>query len=251
MEWLVIGISSFLGLISPVGSIADHLLEKQIRQRIHHVDELKVQVTAVPTYQIARGKIDKLQLSAKGLSPIEAVRLEKLEIETDGIVLKSLKKTQLAQPLNFGAHIVLTEADLNQAIASPTIAPKLRDLALEDNRSNRKYDLNNVTIDLQPNRQILVKADLTEKGYPDVLKLELKTTFGINGAKNAIEISSLSATYNNGQPMPKSIVTALRDRLSQRLDFKPLEKRGITTELLQAETTGDSIDLAAIVQVRP
>ncbi len=252
MEWLVIGISNFLGLISPVGSIADHLLENQIRHHVHHVDELRVQVTAVPTYQIANGRIDKLRLSARGLSPIEAIRLEKLEIETDGIVLKSLKKTKLAQPLNLGAHLVLTERDLNEALAAPKNAAKLQSINLETlpgcNRGN--CALSNVTIDLQPNRQIIVRADLTEKGFTEVLKLELKTNFAINAEKNAIELSNLTMTAG-GQPMFKPIVNGLRDRLSHRLDLKSLEKRGITAELIQAETTEDSMDLAAIVQVRP
>ncbi|NJM47044.1 MAG: DUF2993 domain-containing protein [Alkalinema sp. RU_4_3] len=252
MEWLVIGLSSFLGLIAPVGVVGDRLLEQQIRQRVHRVDALTVQVTAVPTYKLAQGQMDQLRLSATGLSPIQDVRLEKLELETDGIVLKSLKKNKLARPLNLGAHIILTEADLNRAIATPKIAAKLRNIQFQafPGAKESEYSFNNVVIDLQPNRQILIRADLAEKGYSEILKLELQAKLELKGDRSAIQLTNLTATAD-GQPMPQPIVTAFTKAIDRTLDLTQLEKRKMTARMVQLETTDSGLDLAAIVQIRP
>jgi hypothetical protein len=252
MEWLVIGLSSFLGLIAPVGVVSDRLLEQQIRKRIHHVDALAVQVTAVPTYKLAQGQIDQLRLSATGISPFQDVRLEKLELETDSIVLKSLKKTKLAQPLNLGAHIILTEADLNRAIATPKIAAKLRNLEFEafPGAKQSEYSFNNVIFDFQPNRQLKIRADLAEKGYSEILKLELQAKLELKADRTAIKLTQLTATAD-GQPMPPTIVSAFTKVIDRTLDLTQLEKRQITARMVQLETTDSGLDLAAIVQIRP
>ncbi len=252
MEWLVIGLSSFLGLIAPVGGISDRLLEQQIRKRVHHVDVLTVQVTAVPTYKLAQGQIDQLRLSAQGISPFQDVRLEKLELETDSIVLKSLKKTKLARPLNLGAHIILTEADLNHAIATPKIAAKLRNIQFEafPGAKESEYSFNNVVIDLQPRRQLKIRADLAEKGYTEILKLELQAKLELKVDRSAIKLTNLTATAD-GQPMPQPIVTAFTKAIDRALDLTQLEKRKITARMVQLETTDSGLDVAAIVQIRP
>jgi LmeA-like phospholipid-binding len=252
MEWLVIGLSSFLGLIAPVGVVGDRLIEQQIRKRVHRVEALTVQVTAVPTYKLAQGQIDQLRLSATGLSPFQDVRLEKLELETDSIVLKSLKKTKLARPLNLGAHIILTEADLNRAIAAPKIAAKLRNLEFEafPGAKQSEYSFSNVIFDLQPNRQIKIRADLTEKGYSEILKLELQAKLELKADRSAIHLTQLTATAD-GQPMPPTIVSAFTKAIDRTLDLTQLEKRQITARMVQLETTDSGLDLAAIVQIRP
>jgi LmeA-like phospholipid-binding len=252
MEWLVIGLSSFLGLIAPVGGISDRLLEQQIRKQVHQVEALTVQITAVPTYKLAQGQIDQLRLSATGLSPLQDVRLEKLELETDSIVLKSLKKPKLARPLNLGAHIILTEADLNRAIAIPKIATQLRNLEFEAFPGAKKseYSFNNLTIDLQPHRQLKIRADLTEKGYSEILKLELQATLELKADRTAIKLTQLTATAD-GQPMPPTIVTAFSKAIDRALDLTQLEKRQITARIVQLETTDSGLDLAAILQIRP
>jgi LmeA-like phospholipid-binding len=252
MEWLVIGLSSFLGLIAPVGVVGDRLLEQQIRKRIYHVDALTVQVTAVPTYKLAQGQIDQLRLSATGLSPFQDVRLEKLELETDSIVLKSLKKNKLARPLNLGAHIILTEADLNRAIATPKIATKLRNIQFEafPGAKESEYSFNNVAIDFQPRRQLNIRADLAEKGYTEILKLELQAKLELNADLSVITLTDLTATAD-GQPMPQPIVSAFAKAIDRALDLTQLEKRKITARVVQLETTDSGLDVAAIVQIRP
>jgi hypothetical protein len=252
MEWLVIGLSSFFGLISPVGLVSDRVIEQQIRQRFYHVDSLKVQVTAVPTYKIAQGQIDQLQLSARGLLPLKDIRLEKLELETDAIALKSLKKAKLAKPLNLGVHVLLTETDLNRALATPKVAAKLQNIQVEafPGAKESEYSLSNLVIDLRPNRQVTLRADLTEKGYSETLKLELQAQLELKADKTAIALTHLTATAD-GQPMPKVIVGAVSRALDRALDLKPLEKRRITARMLQLTTTDSGLDLAAILQVRP
>jgi hypothetical protein len=252
MEWLAISLASLLGLIAPVGVVGDRLLAQQIRQRVHQVDALTVQATAVPTYKIAQGQVDSLLLSARGLSIYPEVRLETLELETDRIVLKSLKKTKLAQSLNLGARLRLTEADLNRAIASPRVITRLQNLELETlpNRPPSQYSFKNLTLDLLPNRQIKIEADLTEKGYSEVLKLKLQSTLQVKPDQSAIELTQLTATAD-GQPIPKPILGALTGAINRNLDLTRLEKRKITARLVQLETTDTGLDLAAVVQIRP
>ncbi|RKH75069.1 DUF2993 domain-containing protein, partial [Corallococcus praedator] len=120
MEFLTILLSALIGLVSPVGLVADRLAEDQIRNQFDSVEDLQVRIDSVPSYRLAQGRVDRVRIAGRGLSIQPNLRIAALEVETDPIAVDLSEGVELEAPLQAGVRIVLTQEDLTQALRSST-----------------------------------------------------------------------------------------------------------------------------------
>jgi hypothetical protein len=254
MNFLTSLLSILISLISPIGLASDKLAEQQIRKRLHQVEAIEVRIDNAPTYQIVNGKINKVRIAGKGISPIANLRIDTLEIETDPISLKGLK-AKLEKPLQAGIKIVLTEQDINQALSSPAVLKRIRNIGIQALGSNSaanqvaKYDFLNPKVEFLGNRHLLVQVDLKEQGYPDLLKIKIDTQIEIQQGRY-IQLTDTKITANNQAlyaPLARRIVAGI----NQELDLNRLEKSGITARVLDWSFRNKQANLVTFVQLRP
>ncbi|OUC14316.1 MAG: hypothetical protein B0A82_12550 [Alkalinema sp. CACIAM 70d] len=253
MEPFTIVLSILLGLVSPVGVVGDRLAAQQIRKQFKQVEQLEVRIDNAPNHQILQGKVNKVRVAGRGLFPIEGLRLDTLEIETDPITLKGLK-TKLAKPLQAGVYLFLTEADLNRALQSPAVTERIKNLSFrflqpEEADQVARYDLVNPQVDFLPNGRVRLQTELTEQGYPDRLAIVAETNIQVSAGKT-LQLSQMTLTLN-GQPAPKAVVDAIAKGISQRLDLQRLEQSHMTARILQLQTDDRGLGLTTFVQMRP
>jgi LmeA-like phospholipid-binding len=254
MNFLATLLSVLITLISPIGFGSEQLIAQQIRQRLHQVEDIQVRIDNAPNYQIVNGKIDKIWIAGKGISPIAGLRIETLEIETDPIALQGLK-AKLAKPLQAGIKVVLTESDINQALASPTVVKRLQNIGINaigsSSAANQiaKYNLINPRVEFIDNQRLRLQADLTEPGQPDMLKIKIET--GISSDRGRlIQLTDTTITAN-GQPVYAPLARRIIQGINQELDLDRLEKRNITARILNLDLSHQQISLATFVQIRP
>ena len=89
MEWFLIALTGFLTVITPVGLVVDHVIANNIRDRVKSVEELSVRVDNAPSYQLIQGKVNRVRIASRGIEPIDHVRIDTLDIETDPIDIKT------------------------------------------------------------------------------------------------------------------------------------------------------------------
>ncbi len=253
MEPLTILLSTLIGLISPSGLVLDRVAENTIRSRFVSIESLKVRIDNAPVHQIVKGRIDRLRLAGRGLSPIKDVRIEALELETDPIVLQGLRP-KLAQPLQAGLRLVLKPEDLNQGLRSPLITTRLRNLGLRflqrrDSQQLERFDFQNLRLECLPSHRIRLQAELQEQGYPDKLAI-------VAEAEPSIELGRTLKLVNptllvNGKSAPAQITNAIAQAVSRQLDLRRLEKSGITARIFKLQIDPTQIQLSAFVQIRP
>ncbi len=161
MEIITVLLSSLLLLISPVGIVVDQVAENAIRDRLAGAESLDVRIDNGPSYQLLQGKVDKVRIAGRGISPIPGLRFEVAELETDPIDLafRPLRRGEvvLDKPFQGAARIVLTEADVNAFLLSPFVARLLENLDLGDFAANpaqaregARYRINNPAVDFLP-----------------------------------------------------------------------------------------------------
>jgi hypothetical protein len=252
MEILTLVLTSLIALVSPVGVVSEHLLAQQIRQQVYRVEELEVRIDNGPTYQVLQGRIDQVWLAARGVFPWPDVRVDTLQLETDPIALKGLQ-AKLAQPLQAGLKLALTEADVNRALRSPRISQRLQQLggpllALGDTQQSSRYTLHNPQIDFLGDRRLRLQADLREQGYPDVLKVQAETGLVVVQGRS-LQLVDPVVTIN-GQPMPPTLIELISRSLEQQLTLDRLEPAGITARILQFNLDRDRLEIVSFVQVR-
>lgn len=247
MEFLTIALSVLIGLVLPVGFVSDRVLESEIRQQFDAVEDLQVRIDNRPTYQLLQGRVDRVRIAGSGLS-IEPLRIARLEVETDPIAANLGDELELAAPLQAGVRIVLTQADIEQALRSPRIRDLLNDLNLGE-FGGADYQIRNPRLQLLAGDRIRIRAVLQQEGSSERLAIDLQSGIRLISGRR-LQFDSPTATLN-GDRIPDRLVAGFASGISQQFDLQNFEESGLTARILHLKIDEEQIELAAFVRVEP
>ena len=179
--------------------------EVGIANQLDKVDKLNIDIRTNPG-KLIQGEVDSVAISGRGMVMKQDLRIESIEVQTAKVSINPLSvifgSIELDQPADANAQIVLTEDDLNRAIASDYLASKLQDLKLE--------------IDEQLHTIKLQQADL---------QLLSAGTMSLN-------INFLLQESNEAKTLSASIIPkAIEDGQRIDLEILSIEGQGLTPEL--------------------
>jgi hypothetical protein len=252
MEFLTIFLSSLIALVSPAGLVIDRVAEKAIRDQFQSVEQLRVRVDNAPSYQILQGKAEKVRIAGRGLFPVKEFRIAQLDVETDPIDVNPRGQLKLDRPLQGAVHLVVTQADINQALSSPSVTRQLRDLGIQLLNGNeaeaaQRYDFLNPEVELLPNNRIRARVELQEQGRPERLLISVESGLqAIAGSRLQFIEPQIRV---DGETVPSEILDPFLEGLSDRFDLRKFQPAGLTARLLQLQVTpGQSLEIAAFVR---
>ncbi|AFY79607.1 Protein of unknown function (DUF2993) [Pleurocapsa sp. PCC 7327] len=270
MELITIILSSLLAAISPAGLIIDSVVENTLRSQVEDVEQLDVRIDSTPGYQVLQGKVDRVRIASRGVRPIRDLRIAVAELETDPINV-DLQRLQnegekalpqaLRQPFRGAVRLAISESDLNQALESPNIKSRLEGVinsfveeASEASASSFKIlkaradflGSNRLGLRLQL-QQSQTHKDVSEPPEPVEIKLEV----GLNVvAGRSLQLNDPKGMVN-GRRLSTRLLRGLAEGLSEELDLRRLENRGITARVLHLNVTDEEMHIAAFIQVEP
>lgn len=121
----------------------DHRIEEQalsqiaelgILGQLDNADAIAVDVRT-DLGKIIQGQADSIALTGEGLVFQQEIRVESLDVQTDHLDINPfsalLGKIRLNHPVNTTTRLVMTEADLNQALNSAYVRSKLKPLVFD------------------------------------------------------------------------------------------------------------------------
>ncbi|NJL81768.1 MAG: DUF2993 domain-containing protein [Chloroflexaceae bacterium] len=261
MELFTALLAGLLALLSPANLILERISENAIRSRLSGAETLAIRLDNTPNHQITQGKVDGLRLAARGLEPIDGLRIAVFEVETDPIDLDLQRlrrergnfRDSLQRPLQGNLRLVLTEADLNQALQSPEVRSRL-ETSLENAPESLRRRLENLEIaelrvEFLPSNRLALNAQFQAlPGQPPAaLAVRLETGLAIAQGRR-LQLLDPSGTIN-GRPLSRSVLKGLAEGLSRRLDLGLFEARGLTARLLELEVNEDALQLAAFLRI--
>lgn len=253
MEFFTILLSSLLTIISPAGLVVDSTAESAIRSRLDKVEQLQVRVDNAPSYQLLQGKVQRLRVAGRGLWSIPGLRIEALELETDPIAvdlerLGTGDHTSIQKPLQAGVRLVLIKEDINQALRSPLVSEKLRQLASSflPPAIVQKYQFLNPQVEFLGNNRLRFQVELVEANAQPLL-LTIESGVSILTGRQLQLVQPVVAV--NGQPLPPQLVAALTSGISNKFDLRTLEETGIIARILKLKVDNDRLELASFLRV--
>ncbi len=258
MEFLTIFLSSLITLVSPAGFVVDRVAQNAVRSQFKSVEQLAVRIDNAPSYQIVQGKADRVRIAGRGLFPVQDIRLEALEVETDPIQLDARRlqrgKPRLQAPLRAGVRLVLKQDDVNRALRSPTVIQRLKSVGIsalgrEDRRRAQRYELINPRIDFLSNQRLRVQVELREAGEPETLKIFAESGITVVAGRELQLIDPVVRL--NDAAVPDQVIHSIVDGIREQSDLRQLEKSGIIARVLQFDFTHQQMNLAAFVQFTP
>ena len=258
MEFLTILLSGLLAVVSPVGVVIDKVIESNFRSRLEKVEQLQVRVDNAPSYQALQGKVEKVRIAGRGLWLTPNVRIEALEMETDPINLdlqrlrqgnEESPRASFRQPVQAGLRLVLTEADLNQTLQSPTVKARLRSVASRLlGGTPERYEFLNPRVDLLDNDRIRFQVEVQETNA-ELLAITVESGLSIVAGRSLQLIEP--AVSINGKVLSPVLVGGFAGGIGNRFNLRTLEDAGITARLLELDINAEELELAAFVRVDP
>lgn len=279
MEVFILVLSSLISVLSPVNLAADKVLESSVRSQFKQVEQLEVRVDNAPTSNAVKGKVDRLRIAGRGFYPVEGIRIDTLELETDpiNVSLADLQKRRyvLQRPLGVGLRVVIKEADVIQALTSPTVLRSVRQLLRGFNRTKQleqgaiaapqtlaqgrlrqevqnirqtvdNFRITNPRVEFLDNRRIQVQADVEDLSTGDTLKLAIETGIEIlEGRRFQLLRPSIVI---NGQPVPEELIRNFAENIAKELDLERLEKLlQVRARVFRVRFANNALEIAAFV----
>lgn len=259
MELITILLSGLLGLVSPAGLVIDRIAENAIRSQFKKVEQLQVRVDNAPSYQLLQGKVERVRIAGRGLQlKRQDIRIAALELETDPIdfELRNLGQRQpkLERPFQAGVHLVLTEQDINQALKSPRLIARLRNLGISELRNPasvlvQRYELVNPRVEFLENNRLRFQVELTQ-GNVKPLAIMVESGLGVLAGRQIQLVAPFSVSVN-GVVVPNQLVNAIATNLNKQLDLRNLELYGLRARLIKLKVSQDELEIAAFLRVEP
>lgn len=256
MEFITILLSGLLAILSPVNLVADKITAGAIRAKFNQVEQLKVRIDNAPNYQLVQGKVERVRIAGRGVWLKPDIRLEALELETDPLNVdlqrlrqggQSSPRAALRQPVQAGVRLVLTEPDINKALQSPTVAARLRIIGSRLlGGPPERYEFINPKVELLESKRLRFSMEVREK---DAQPLALIVESGVNiVAGQRLQLIEPVVSIN-GKPLSPPLVAALTRGVSNSMNLRTLEERGITARVLQFKVEKGELEVAAFVRV--
>ncbi len=263
MEFLAILMSGLLTALSPVGLILEQVSGKRISDRLQAAETFEVRVDNVPSHQLLKGKIDRVQIASRGVELLPGLRFDVLELETDPLSFDLAKLRSgkpgpgvLEQPLQAGVRFVLTEADLNQALTSPQVTalvqPLINRLLTRPGSTNPpRFQLENATVDFLGENRLQFTGEMfqinPETGETERATLQLSFTLGL-ASGSQFQLTDFEGAIND-QSLPAPLLNGFAQGFSRRFNLRIFQDRGLTARFLQLQTGDRQIQGAMFVQL--
>lgn len=253
MQIFILILSSLISVLSPVNFGIDKVAESAIRGQFKKVEQLKVRVDNTPVHNAIGGKVDKIRIAGRGLFPLEGIRIDTLEFETDPIninvkALRKEKKTELQAPLGVGMRLVIREEDLISALRAPIVQQEIQKLLRGLGNSNSKqaqtepsgeagrtgipqriqdlrtrldeYRILNPNVEFLPGGRIRLQVEIEEVKTAQKFKIEAET--GITFAEGQRLSLTRPMLKLNGEELPEQFIQAFATDLFNRFKLEQL-----------------------------
>lgn len=204
------------------------VVELGINSQLDEAEKLDVVVRTDPA-RLIQGKVDSVAISGEGLVMKQDLRVELVEVSTSSVEVNPISlafgKVELTQSTDAHAQIVITEIDLNRALASEYLHSRMQKIEIQLDGKRRAIDIQQVQINLLDNNQISIKADLFLERNLEKISFSAiaKPSIQDEGQRVALEILSAE-----GQGLSLVLATALFGKIMELLEFRNFDIKGVT-----------------------
>jgi hypothetical protein len=228
----------------------DKVAEVAISSQLDEAEQVDVDIRTDPV-KIVQGRVDSVAISGEGLTMKQDLRIDSVKINAHTVAIDPLKaitgELELTEPLNAQTRILLTEADLNRALASGYLRQKMQNLQIKHENEGIPVSIEQATIQLQENQQIRSDARIflpktnERKQLTSVFVLSLKD----DGYKIAIEVISAE-----GEGLSLEFLTALFEQLIELLNLRNFNLGGGSLRIQELEVYPGKILLQATTVIK-
>lgn len=227
------------------------LAEIGISSQLDEVEDIDVDIRTDPLRAV-QGEVDAVALKGKGMVMKQDLRVETVEIVTGNVSVNPLStllgKIELTQPTNADARLVLTEADINRALASDYLQTKMQNTSLEANGQSIRINTSQTHVQLLQDGRLSANAELhlIELGETKQISITALPELQDNGDR--IALKDIQFSQQGGISLEMAI--AIAEEIMKLLNLRNFELPNMSLQFKELRVEQGKLILQANAQVR-
>jgi LmeA-like phospholipid-binding len=141
--------------------------EMGITQQLSEVEEVHVDIRTDPL-KLVQGKVDSVAVDGEGMVMKDALRMEKVHVETGAVAINAgsalFGKIELTQSAEANAQVTLTQDDVNHAFSSDYILSKMQNLTIAGQGEPTQVSIQTAEVEFLDEGKVHLKANLLMNG---------------------------------------------------------------------------------------
>lgn len=230
-----------------LGKVAEIAISSQLDQ----VEEVNVDVKTDPI-KLMQGKVDSVSIAGEGMVMKQELRAAAVGIETESVAIDPMKavlgEIELKEPLDANAQILLTEDDLNRALASDYLRNKMRQLEIIYQGSPTQVDIEQIELQLSKPQEMTIHLQLGIPTSGEQKKLTAVAKPSLQDSGYRIDLEILSA---EGEGISLDFATALFEKVVELLDLRSFDFGNFALQLKDLDVQPGKLLLRATTTVEP
>ncbi len=143
--------------------------EAAISSQLDHAEQMNVEVKTDPL-KMMQGKLEGVAISGEGMVVKQDLRAEAVGITLDSVAINPMKaifgEIELTESLDAQAQILLTETDINRALASDYLQQKMQRFEVSLDGQPTVFSLHQVAVQLAKPEEITINLTLQLENEP-------------------------------------------------------------------------------------
>lgn len=223
----------------------DKAVEVALTSQFDEVEQIDIDIRTDPG-KLVQGKVESVAIVGGGMVIKQDLRVEALELHADAVEIDPLKailgEIKFTQPTDAHAQILLTEADLNRALASEYLQGKMKSLRIENSKKPIVVDIQHIHVRLLSNNQVELEVNIcettTHSDQVNKTKVDPNRYFSaivrpfLEKDGQCINFEVLSA---QGQGLSLTFIAVLFEQIVELLDLRNFDPEGWILRLLDLD----------------
>ncbi|MFM7427529.1 MAG: DUF2993 domain-containing protein [Elainella sp.] len=204
--------------------------EVAISSQLDQVEQVNVEVKTDPL-KLMQGKLEGVSIAGEGMVVKQDLRAEAVGVTLDSVAINPMKavwgEIELTEALDAQAQILLTESDINRALASDYLRQKMQQFEVNLNGQPTMFSIQQAAVQLEQPGQIGINLILQPQNEsPKQVSAVAKPCLKDAGRRIDLEILSAEA-----EGLSLELIMALFQEVIGLLDLRNFEFNGSQFQL--------------------
>ncbi|MBW4505839.1 MAG: DUF2993 domain-containing protein [Scytonematopsis contorta HA4267-MV1] len=208
------------------------IAEVTIANQLDKVEQLNVDIRTDPL-KLALGEVDSVTITGNNMVTQGNLRMETVQVNTGKVSINVLSavfgKIELTQPTDADALIILTEADINRALASDYLRAKMQNLDLDIKGESVKFDIQKAEVYLPDDGKMSFHAQIYMRKTGESKELSATAIPCLREDGQRISLEEILSAEAKGLSLEFAVV--LFEKIMELLDLRNFEAMGLSLKL--------------------
>lgn len=233
--------------------VLSEVAKQVLSSRMDGGEDLEVEVHT-ELGKVLQGEASSVSIKGHELAIEQTIHLQSLELEMDHLALNPLSlifnKLELHKPLQAEARVLLSEADINQALNSEAFCQQLSPLEFSVDGQRATVELRQpMRLQLPDDYRMIFDGQILARIADRTQQVGFTGTLQPRSDQHPVLLETFR--FHDGQAMALEFISALMQRMTELMQLPFLQYNGSTFRIKSLEVHQGSLTLQIEADIKP